>query len=146
MATAFSGFALGHVCSLFVAGPLVDRWGAQRSLALALSPLVVGLLVLAGSDAVWTPYLYLACVGLTLGGSSAAASAMWPERYGVRHIGAIRAVAQAALVFSTAVAPVVMGLLLDAGLSPAQLALTLAALVVASGLLLVQVKKAPAKS
>ena len=41
--------------------------------------------------------------------------ALWPERYGVRHIGAIRSVMQAIMVLSTSLAPVLLGLLLDGG-------------------------------
>ena len=126
---AFSGFALGHFISLFFAGPLIDTWGAQRSLPVSLLPLGCGLLVLALSDTSWTPYLYLALAGATLGAVGAASGALWPERYGTRHIGAIRSVAQAAMVFSTAVAPFFLGFLLDAGFSVALLAGLLAALV-----------------
>ncbi len=126
---AFSGFALGHFASLFLAGPLIDRWGAQRSLPLALAPLFSGLLVLGLTDALWTPYLYLALTGATLGAVGAASGALWPERYGTRYIGAIRSVAQAAMVFSTAVSPFLIGALLDAELSPSVVALVLAALV-----------------
>lgn len=139
---AFSGFALGHLASLFIAGPLVDRLGAQRSLPLTLAPLFSGMLVLGLTDAFWTPYLYLTLTGFTLGGVSAAGGALWPERYGVRHIGAIRSVAQAATVFSTAIAPFILGALLDAGLSPGTLGFLLAALVALSAALVTLVRPA----
>lgn len=126
---AFSGFALGHFASLFLAGPLIDRWGAQRSLPLALTPLFSGLLVLGLTEADWTPYLYLALTGTTLGAVGAASGALWPERYGTRYIGGIRSVAQAVMVFSTAISPLLVGALLDADLSPSAVALILAALV-----------------
>lgn len=126
---AFSGFALGHFASLFLAGPLIDRWGAQRSIPLALTPLFAGLLVLGLTEADWTPYLYLALTGTTLGAVGAAAGALWPERYGTRYIGGIRSVAQAAMVFSTALSPLLIGALLDANLPPSAVALILAAFV-----------------
>lgn len=99
------------------AGQLVDRSGAQRALALGLLPIFSGLLVLAFTDAIWTPDIYLALTGASLGCTGAAAGAIWPERYGVRHLGAIRSVAQAAMVLSTALSPILMGSLLDAGMS-----------------------------
>lgn len=112
---AFSGFAIGHIVSLFFGGPLVDRIGAQRSLSYGLIPIFCSMLVLGLTDAWWTPNLYLALCGVSLGFIGAAAGAIWPERYGVRHIGAIRSVAQACMVFSTAVSPILLGALLDTG-------------------------------
>ncbi|MFO7831001.1 MAG: MFS transporter [Desulfuromonadaceae bacterium] len=135
IATSLSCFALGHFVSLFVAGPLIDRLGAQRSLPLVLVPMWCGLLVLVFSASHWTPYLYLALVGTTLGGSGAASGALWPERYGTCHIGAIRSVAQAALVFSTALAPFLAGYILDATLSAEILAIFLATTIIVVGVL-----------
>ncbi|MFO7813782.1 MAG: MFS transporter [Pelovirga sp.] len=126
---AFTGFALGHLLSLLVAGPLVDRLGAQRTLALGLLPLVSGLLVLATIPSVWALYLYLFLTGGSLGGSGAAAGALWPERYGTRHLGAIRSVASAIMVISTALAPILVGLILDHTDSATLIGLLLASLV-----------------
>lgn len=137
---AFTGFALGHFTSLFLAGPLIDLWGAQRSLPLTLLPLFIGLLVLGLTDAAWTPYLYLALCGATVGAVGAASGALWPERYGTRHIGAIRSVAQSVLVFSTAVAPFAIGAMLDAALSPAAVAQLLAAMVALCAMLVLRAK------
>lgn len=112
---AFTGFAAGHVVSLFIGGPLVDRIGAQRSLSYGLIPIFCGMLVLSLSDAAWTPNLYLALCGVSLGLIGAAGGAIWPERYGVAHLGAIRSVAQACMVLSTALSPLLAGALLDLG-------------------------------
>lgn len=125
IAASMTCFALGHLVSLFIAGPLIDRVGGQRALPLVLLPMWCGMLVLAFSAAAWTPYVYLGLVGSTLGGSGAASGALWPERYGTRHIGAIRSVAQAALVFSTALAPFLAGYILDATASAPTLAIVL---------------------
>lgn len=132
---AFTGFAVGHVAGLFLGGPLVDRIGAQRSLSYGLIPVLSGMLVLALTDATWTPYLYLALCGISLGFVGAAGGAIWPERYGVRHIGAIRSVAQACMVFSTALSPVLVGALLDSGMGTAGVGGILAALILFSALL-----------
>ncbi|MBS3804323.1 MAG: MFS transporter [Oleiphilaceae bacterium] len=140
VATAFTGFALGHFLSLFVAGPLVDRIGARRALMMGLAPIFSGLLVLAVSNALWTPYLYLMLTGTSLGFVGAAGGAIWPERYGIRHIGAIRSVAQAAMVLSTALSPVLVGALLDMGMATTGLALTLAVMVLLSVALAATVK------
>lgn len=132
---AFTGFATGHVLSLLVGGPLVDRIGAQRSLSYGLVPIFCGMLVLALTDAVWTPNAYLALCGVSLGIIGAASGAIWPERYGVRHIGAIRSVAQASMVFSTAISPLLVGAMLDYGSDPVGVGSLLAGLIAVSALL-----------
>src|SRR5690606_5831338 len=43
--------------------------------------------------------------------------ALWPEVYGMAHLGAVRALTVAAMVLSTALGPGVSGLLIDAGVS-----------------------------
>jgi hypothetical protein len=48
---------------------------------------------------------------------------LWAELYGTRHLGAIKAFAQAVMVFSTGLAPGAMGLLMDAGFGIASIAI-----------------------
>jgi hypothetical protein len=59
----------------------------------------------------------------------------WAELYGTTHLGAIRAVAQAAMILSTATAPVTVGLLLDFHWSMEAVALLLAAYAVFASML-----------
>jgi len=132
---AFIGFAAGHIISLFFGGPLVDRIGAQKSLSYGLIPIFCGMLVLSLTDFTWTPNLYLALCGISLGFVGAASGAIWPERYGVRHIGAIRSVAQASMVFSTALSPVLVGIVLDYGITTTGIGISFAVLVFLSATL-----------
>ncbi|PSF08980.1 MFS transporter [Marinobacter halophilus] len=132
---AFTGFAAGHIVSLFFGGPLVDRIGAQRALSYGLAPIFCSMLVLGLSDFAWTPNLYLALCGISLGFIGAAAGAIWPERYGVGHIGAIRSVAQASMVFSTALSPILVGVLLDFGIATTGIGVLFAVLILLSAIL-----------
>ncbi|MEH6668994.1 MFS transporter [Halopseudomonas sp.] len=134
-ARAFISYGAGHLLSLLLAGVLIDRVGAQKLLPVALMPLLAGLLVLGMHDANWTPWLFLGLLGLSQGAMNATLGALWPERYGVRHIGAIRSVMQAIMVLSTAVAPVALGLLLDVGVGIAGLVALLAVYTAASAAL-----------
>lgn len=140
---AFSGYAAGHFLTLFIAGPLVDRIGARRALILGLFPMIGGLLVMAASSAAWTPFAYLGMTGLSQGSAGTAANSLWPERYGIRHIGAIRSLAHAAMVMSTAAAPALAGLALDAGVSPSGLGLILAGGTMAASLLMLLAPERP---
>ena len=139
---AFTGFAAGHIVSLFFGGPLVDRIGAQRSLSYGLIPIFCSMLVLGLTDFAWTPNLYLALCGISLGFIGAAGGAIWPERYGVRHIGAIRSVAQASMVFSTALSPILVGVLLDLDVTTTGVGVLFAVLILLSAIL-VRTARAP---
>ncbi len=115
VATAFSFYASGHLGSLILAGPVVDRLGAGRTLPVSLLPMALGLLILAFFQGSWVAMAYLGLVGITQGFASTAAGSVWVERYGVTHLGAIRSMVQSLMVVSTSMAPVMLGLLLDLG-------------------------------
>jgi hypothetical protein len=55
--------------------------------------------------------------GASVGIAHTAASAMWAELYGVGHLGAIKSLAAALGVFSSALGPVILGSLMDLGLA-----------------------------
>jgi len=135
VAGAFSGYAAGHLLGLLAAGPLVDRLGAQRFLPVALWPMAAGLLLLAVFTDSWVLSVYMGLTGITAGFSSTASGAIWAERYGIRHLGAIRSVAQTVIILSTAVSPALFGLLLDYGISVTRLALLLSGLTLLASLM-----------
>lgn len=117
LASSFSAFAVTHVAALMLAGPLVDRVGAQHLLAVFLAPLALGLVVLVTGESRWAAPLYLGCAGLSMGVAGTLMGALWAELYGTRHLGAIRALVQAVMVLATALAPGLLGGLLDAGVT-----------------------------
>lgn len=110
-------YALGSVLAALAAGPLIDRVTAARVLPGFLLPMVLGLLVVWAFDgALWAlPYLFL--VGLTSGIAYTAVTAFWAEVYGVGHLGAIRALVVSVSVFASALGPLAMGAMMDAGIS-----------------------------
>ncbi|KPV41506.1 MFS transporter [Thiohalorhabdus denitrificans] len=125
LASSFPAFAATHVLGLLVSGPLVDRVGARRLLPVFLLPMAAGLAVLAAFDQAAVAPVYLALMGASMGATGTLLGALWPELYGVAHLGAIRAVVQSAMVLSTAIAPAAAGLLIDWGLPMEALALLL---------------------
>ena len=76
-----------------------------------------GLLVVAGFDAPWTAWLYLALLGVNTGIAHTAVAALWAELYGVAHLGAIRALATSCSVLGSALGPVIVGALMDRGVT-----------------------------
>jgi MFS family permease len=126
---AFSGYALGHLLTLFVAGTVVDRISAGRTLPLGLLPLAASLVLLALAQADWAAYVYLMLIGMASGLSATAGGAVWAERYGLMHLGAIRAMTQSIMVLSTAIAPVLLGFLLDFGVGVTTMSISMAVVV-----------------
>lgn len=142
LAASFPAFAGASVLSSLVAGSLVDKRGPGYILPLFVLPLTLSLLVVALLDQPWSAPLYLGLGGLTVGASSVLISAAWAETYGVRHLGAIRSLTSSMAVISTALAPMLVGWLLDAGLQIASIALGAASLTFVTGLLVM----APARA
>lgn len=122
LARSFVAFASGHIATLALVGPLVDRAGARRLVGIYLAPLVLALLLIASMQQAWIAPLYLALAGVSMGLSGTLMGVLWPELYGTRHLGAIRSMVQACMVLATALAPVLVGLLLDHGFTMAQVA------------------------
>jgi MFS family permease len=116
-AGCFAVFAGAQLPSSLIAGPLVDRLGATRLLPLILLPLGVSLAVLATGGHAVIAVLFMLLAGVTSGLTGTVVGSMWAEVYGVRHLGAIRAMVTAILVFATAGSPVSMGWLIDSGVT-----------------------------
>jgi len=110
-------YAIATVATSLVTGSLVDRLGAVRLVPHMLVPLVVAMLLIAwGGDPLWVlPYFIAAGISTGLGHTSV--SAMWPELYGTGHLGAIKSLAASLGVFASALGPVIMGGLMDLGMS-----------------------------
>lgn len=116
-AATFPILAVAHVLSALATGWFVDRVGARRLPAVFLGALAAAsFLLVSVADSAWLP-LFMALVGLTLGCSATAQGALWPELFGVEHLGGIRAMATAAIVCASALSPGLVGVLLDAEVS-----------------------------
>jgi len=100
-----------------VTGALVERFGATRLIVPMLVPMALGLVVIGWGDApIWVvPYFVL--IGLSSGLGHTAVTAMWAELYGTAYLGAIKSLVASIGVFASALGPVVMGSMMDSGLS-----------------------------
>lgn len=114
-ASAFVVYALAQVAGTLVSGSLVDRLGATRLLPYFLLPIAAALALLAAGDAAWIAPAFMLGAGLTAGASMTLLGALWAELYGVLHLGSIRSLVWALVVFASALAPALFGYLMDAG-------------------------------
>lgn len=103
------------VCAL-ISGALIDRFSSLRILPSFLLPLAASCFALGFIEAQWGAFLFMALMGVSYGFSSTLFGALWPEIYGVRHLGAVRSVVVAIMVFATAAGPGVTGALIDWGI------------------------------
>ena len=122
-AASFAIMSSMTILFALIAGQLVDRFSAIRLLPSFLVPLSLSCFVLAYTDAPWGAYAFMALMGISYGFSSTLFGALWPELYGSRHLGGIRSLIVAFMVFATAMGPGLTGALIDAGISyPGQIA------------------------
>jgi MFS family permease len=115
MASSFVAFALTRIAISLLAGGTMDRLSARRVFPFSLLPLGLGLVLLRLHDAPWVAYAFMASLGATIGMSATLQTALWAELYGIRHLGAIRAMMSSLMVLSTAASPILTGFVLDAG-------------------------------
>jgi len=137
-AAGFVVYAGATVAGSLGVGSFIDRVSATRLMRFHQLPLAAGLLVLAAFDAQPVMFVYLFLAGISTGANFTVVGAVWAELYGVAHLGAIRALTSALMVFSTALAPVTMGRMIDAGVSMEAIAV-LSAIYAAAGMGLVAV-------
>ena len=119
---AFSLMAATCVVFALVTGGLIDRFGATRLLPVFFVPLGLSCLVAGSFSASWAAVAFMILLGMSYGISSTLFGALWPEVYGTRHLGAVRSVVTAMMVFFTAAGPGLTGALIDLGVPfPTQL-------------------------
>ncbi|MEL6829976.1 MAG: MFS transporter [Pseudomonadota bacterium] len=121
-AGAFPLMAATTVCFALICGALIDRFGALKLLPFFLLPLAVASAAAALVTPVWGVYVFMILLGISYGFTSTLFGALWPEVYGIAHLGAVRSIIVSAMVFSTALGPGLTGALIDAGIGlPIQL-------------------------
>lgn len=136
IAIGMSLFAICHAGAALLIGPLIDKFSAAKLMHWHLLPIIVGIAAMAFSDSPWVAYFYLACGGLTIGLGVTIKPALWPELYGTKHLGIINSMMASAMVFSTALGPIIMGFILDAGIAHKQIYIASAALGIVSMILI----------
>ncbi|MET0171074.1 MAG: MFS transporter, partial [Agrobacterium vaccinii] len=116
-ASAFLIYAVVAVTNSLLSGYLVDRFSALRLLPFYLIPFGIGCVLLSVIDAPWVVFAFMVLYGISDGFSLTLFGSLWPEVYGVKFLGAIRAVIVAIMVFASALGPGLGGVLIDWGVA-----------------------------
>jgi MFS family permease len=113
VAASISAFALAGAFGMLGSGSLVDRFSGKKLFPFFLLPYLLGLGVLILFDQPLAYPTALALMGLSNGMGSTINNAMLAEIYGTAVIGQIRSLFITVMVGSTALGPIIFGVLLD---------------------------------
>jgi MFS family permease len=116
-ASCYPLYALSAAGIMLAAGWIVDRLSAVYLLRFYLLPLGLGLILLATTDKIYIAPIFMLLAGGTAGAATIVMGALWVELYGTDYLGSIRSMCFAIMVISTSIAPGLIGLLLDIGVT-----------------------------
>ena len=142
-------YTVTSVISTFVSGWAVDRFGVIRVTPVQMLPFAASFAVLAYADTIPMAGVGLLIFGIGQGMQATATSVFWAEFYGTRHIGSIKAVAAALMVFGSAIGPGITGLFIDLGVDfpeqmiPIAIYYVIAAIMATTGILRYQSRLVP---
>ena len=117
IAKAFMVYSILTLLSLFFSGFLVDKFTSRKLFPFLNVPLLLSLIVLAVFDHTISVFVFMGLMGISNGLTNVLMTSFWAEIYGVYYLGSIKALTGSLMVFSTALATIVFGLLIDRGYS-----------------------------
>ncbi len=141
IAQSFMSYSVFSVITLLISGFLIDKFSSRKLLIFMNIPLFLSTFVIIYFDAQFTAFIFLGLIGISNGLANVLGSSTWAEVYGVKHIGSIKALTTALMVFSTAFGTALFGILIDIGFSIEKIAIISALYILISFILLFLVRK-----
>ena len=140
IAQSFMSYSVLSVITLFISGFLIDKFTSRKLLIYMNIPLLLAAVVLFYFNNPFSSFLFLGLIGISNGFANVLGSSTWAELYGVKHIGSIKALTTALMVFATAFGTALFGVLIDIGFSIEQISLVSGAYISISLILLFIIK------
>jgi MFS family permease len=109
----YTGVSIG---SMVLSGWALDRLGTARLIPYMQLPMVMAFILFSIANGPLTTLFGFVFLGITTGANTTLPNAFWAEFYGTGHIGSIKAMAAAIMVFGSAIGPGLTGLGIDLGL------------------------------
>jgi predicted MFS family arabinose efflux permease len=141
IAQSFMSYSVLSVITLLVSGFLVDKFTSRRLLIYMNIPLFLSVLVIIYFNSPISAFIFLGLIGISNGLANLLGSSIWAEIYGVKHIGSIKALTTALMVFATAFGTALFGVLIDYGFSIEKIAIVSGLYILVSLVLLFFVRK-----
>jgi predicted MFS family arabinose efflux permease len=141
IAQSFMSYSILSVLTLFLSGFLIDKFTSRKLLVYMNIPLLISVIILFFFNTPVTAFVFLGLVGISNGFSNILGSSTWAELYGVKHIGSIKALTTALMVFATAFGTALFGLLIDIGFSVEDIAIVSGTYIFISLILLFLIRK-----
>jgi len=140
IAQSFMVYSILSVVTLFISGFLIDKFTSRKLLIYMNVPLFFSTVVLFYFDVEISSFFFFGLLGITNGLANVLGSSTWAEIYGVKHIGSIKALTTALMVFATAFGTALFGILIDIKFSIEQIAIVSGAYILTSIILLYLVR------
>ena len=141
IAQSFMVYSITSVITLFVAGFLIDKFTSRKLLIYMNVPLLLSAGVLFYFKNPLSSFFFLGLIGISNGLANVLGSSTWAEIYRVRHIGSIKALTTALMVFATAFGTALFGFLIDKGLSIENISIISGTYIFLSIILLILIKE-----
>ena len=113
LASSFISLGIFSILGLLFGGRFIDKMNTKKVIPFYLFPMLIGILIMMFFDHYFFIFPYMALLGLTMGLGAPFTGSLWAELYGVRNLGAIRALLHACMVFASALSPFLLGLVID---------------------------------
>ena len=137
LAKAFMFYSVFTVITLFVSGSLDDKFTSRKLLLYLNLPMLLSLFTLIFFSHPYSAFIFMGLLGISNGLTNVLLSSLWAEIYGVNYLGSIKALTGALMVFSTALATAVFGILIDKGYTIENISVICAIYIVVSTLIII---------
>ena len=141
IAQSFMSYSVLTVITLLISGFLVDKFTSRKILIYMNIPLFLSVLVIIYFNSPISAFVFLGLIGISNGLANLLGSSIWAEIYGVKHIGSIKALTTALMVFATALGTALFGILIDNGFTIEKIAIVSAIYILISIGLLFFIRK-----
>ena len=141
IAQSFMSYSVLTVVTLLISGFLVDKYTSRKLLIYMNIPLLLSVLVIIYFNSPISAFVFLGLIGISNGLANLLGSSIWAEIYGVKHIGSIKALTTALMVFATASGTALFGILIDKGFSIEKIAVVSGTYILSSIVLLFFIRK-----
>lgn len=116
VAGSFAAFAIVQAVASVVIGPVIDRMGPKRLLPVFLLPQALAMLLIGLISVPWIAPVYMVLLAASMALGSTLATALWVDLFGTIELARVRSAVEAGTVIASGASPIIMGVLIDAGI------------------------------